>query len=194
MAARWILAVICALALAGCSEDASGNADSSDRGPTASTSASSAADPCDFRGGTFPREAVGGSESSVIRTAEVSQDSCIDRIAFEFDSLERNLPPRYVVSYEPGPFVDFNQGYEITVGGSAYLAITFEKTAATNLEGDLLYESQESVEPADLHHLQELRLVVAPEGAVKFVIGLDAERPFVIDGAASPPRVTVTIG
>lgn len=195
MAARWFLAVICVLMLAACSESASGNGDSSaSRRAAPSSESQERANRCDFRGGTFPRESTGGSEALVIRSAEVGQDSCVDRIAFAFDSLDRDLPPKYVVSYEAGPFVDFNQGYEITVGGNAHLAITFEKTAATNAEGDLLYESRESIEPGDLHHLRELRLVVAPEGAIKFVIGLDAERPFLVDGAASPPRVSITIG
>lgn len=188
--------LVAGLGLSGCSEDASGGSGSD--GPASSTTAADAAPsgpaPCDFRGGTVKRESAVGSDASLLISADVSQDACVDRIEFRFASLAANLPPKYVVEYQPGPFHDFNQLYEINVGGEAFLVIRFDQTSASDPEGELTYESRESISPSDLHHLNELRIVIGPDGSVMFVAGLDAERPFVVDGAASPPRVIVTIG
>lgn len=192
--ARWILAVMLALSigLSACS-GASGGPDESSAPTTTAPGAPGAPAPCDFRGGTFKRDSTIGADAALVQTADVSQDGCVDRIEFRFGSVV-NLPPKYVVEYQPGPFHDFNQLYEIDVGGEAYLVIRFDQTSATDAEGGLVYESRESITPSDLQHLQELRQVIAPEGSVMFVAGLDSERPFVVDGSASPPRVIVTIG
>ena len=124
----------------------------------------------------------------------MSNEGCTDRIEFDFTTLAADLPPKYVVEYAPGPFHDVNQLYEVDVAGESDLVIRFDHTSATNLFGELNYRSRESIQPGNLHHLAELRMVVAPDGSVMFVAGLDSERPFAVDGAASPPRVIVTIG
>jgi len=44
-----------------------------------------------------------------------------------------------------------------------------------------------------MHHLQDVRMVRAPDNTLEFVIGLDGRRPFTVDGAPSPPHVVVRI-
>jgi len=70
--------------------------------------------------------------------------------------------------------------------------IRFEQ-ATSLFAGKTTYRSRESITPSGMHHLKEVRLVASPENTVLFVIGLDEKRPFVIDGAASPPHVLVRI-
>ena len=44
------------------------------------------------------------------------------------------------------------------------------------------------------HHLEIVQKLPDVLGAIEWVIGLDSERPFVVDSAAGPPRVSVYIG
>ena len=190
------LLLVLGLALAACTSGGSGGSSSDGASPTTTSTARSAgtAPACDVSGATFKRESTVGSDSSLITAAEVSDTGCSDRIEFRFQSLGADLPPKYVVEYAPGPFRDVNQLYEVDVAGESDLVIRFDQVGATDLEGELVFTSRESIQPGNLHHLAELRMVVAPEGSVMFVAGLDSERPFSVDGAASPPRVIVTIG
>ena len=190
------LLLVVGLGLAACTNGGSGGSSSDGASPTTTSTPRSAgtAPRCDVAGATFKRESTAGSESSLITSAEVSDTGCADRIEFRFQSLGANLPPKYVVEYAPGPFRDVNQLYEVDVAGESDLVIRFDQVGSTDLEGELVFTSRESIQPGNLHHLAELRMVVAPEGSVMFVAGLDSERPFSVDGAASPPRVIVTIG
>jgi hypothetical protein len=194
---RVLAVVVVALAalLAACSSD---SADPDGRTATTRPAAPvpagvAGSERCDFRGSTIERTAGAGAPAATITSAEVGKDLCVDRVAFAFETTD-GLPPRYEASYQQGPFNDYNQEYEITPSGDAYLVIRFDKTTELGSDGELVYSSRESIEPADLHHLRELRMVVAPEGSVMFVIGLDAERPFMVDGSASPSEVVIEIG
>lgn len=122
----------------------------------------------------------------------MSLDQCTDDVRFNFASSDVNLPPRYVAEYQDGPFIDINQPVPAKPAGNAFLVIRFEKVQAEYL-GRPTYRSRESITPSNMHHLKEVRHVAAPENAVLFVIGLDEQRPFSVDGAASPPHVIVRI-
>ncbi len=111
---------------------------------------------------------------------------------FDFTSSDVDLPPRYVIEYQDGPFSDFNQFAQAKIAGSAFLVIRFEKTTS-DFGGKTTYRSRESITPSGMRHLKEVRLVAGPENSVQFVIGLDEKRPFIVDGAPSPPRVVVRI-
>jgi hypothetical protein len=187
------LLLVLGLALAACTSGGGGS-DADERTSPSTSTPRVTTPPCDFSGATFKRESSTGSDASLITSAEVSDAGCTDRIEFDFQSLAADLPPKYVVEYAAGPFHDVNQLYEVDVAGESDLVIRFDGVGATDLEGNLVFESRESIQPGNLHHLAELRWVVGPEGSVMFVAGLDTERPFSVDGAASPPRVIVTIG
>lgn len=139
-----------------------------------------------------PRESQKGPGVSLLETAEVAADACTDNVRFNFISPDLGLPPRYVAEYQDGPFIDVNQPVPAVLEGTAFLVIRFEKSQAT-YQGRPIYRSRESITPSGMHHLQEVRLVASPENTVLFVIALDERRPFVVDGAMSPPHVTVRV-
>jgi len=147
---------------------------------------------CGIRASTVSRESAQGPEISLLQTANVSRGECTDDVRFEFASGDIDLPPRYVAEYQAGPFIDFNQDVPASPGGTVFLVIRFEKTTSSYL-GRSTYRSRESIEPGGMHHLQDVRMVRAPDNWVEFVIGLDQQRPFMVDGAPSPPHVLVRI-
>jgi hypothetical protein len=147
---------------------------------------------CGIRASTVSRESAVGPGISLLQAANVSRGDCTDDVRFEFASGDIDLPPRYVAEYQPGPFIDFNRDVPAQPGGSVYLVIRFEQTTSTYL-GRSTYRSRESIEPSGMHHLQDVRIVRAPDNTVEFVIGLDQKRPFMVDGAPSPPHVLVRI-
>ena len=131
--------------------------------------------------------------------AEVFASGCTDVVTFEFRAGGAELPPGYEAAYEPGPFRDFTSGDEIDVGGEASLVLRFADVSLTEItpedpEGTFTYEGRESIEPFGLNHLREARMVAGPDGFVQWVVGLDSERPFVVDASSLPPTIVVTIG
>ncbi len=125
--------------------------------------------------------------------AQVSPSDCADVVRFEFASGSADTPPDYTIEYQDGPFTDYNQRYEIKVSGAAYLVVRFAKTSNVGFNGKQSFTSRESITPSGMHHLQEARIVLAPEGETEFVIGLDSKRAFAVDGAPTPPHVTIMI-
>jgi hypothetical protein len=151
-----------------------------------------AANTCGIRASELSRESAPGPGISLVETANVSRGDCTDDVRFEFASGDIDLPPRYVAEYQAGPFIDFNQDVPASPGGTVFLVIRFEQATSTYL-GRTTYRSRESIEPGGMHHLQDVRMVRAPDNTVEFVIGLDQKRPFLVDGAPSPPHVLVRI-
>lgn len=129
---------------------------------------------------------------SLLETTEVSAAECTDDVRFNFASSGVDLPPRYLAGYQTAPFIDVNQPAPAEPEGAAFLVIRFENSQASFL-GRPTYRSGESITPSGMHHLREVRLVASPENTVVFVIGLDERRPFIVDGAPSPPHVAVRI-
>ena len=180
------LSVVASLLVAGCGASSG----SSQRFP--SRSPDTAATPCGIRASTVARESEPGPGVALLQTAQVSRAECTVDVRFEFVSSDVDLPPRYVVEYQAGPFLDFNQDAPASPEGAAYLVIRFEQVA-TELGGRTTSRSGESITPGGMRHVQDVRMVRAPDGTVQFVIGLDERRPFVVDGAPSPPHVVVRV-
>lgn len=150
------------------------------------------ANACGLRASTLAREGQDGPALLLLTSADVSAAQCTDDVRFDFASSDVDLPPRYVAEYQSGPFIDVNQPVPADPEGNAFLVIRFEKTQASSF-GRSTYRSRESITPSGMHHLREVRLVASPENTVLFVIGVDEQRPFIVDGANSPPRVVVRI-
>jgi hypothetical protein len=143
------------------------------------------------RASTVPRESQDGLDV-LLETTEVSAAQCTDDVRFNFISTSIDHPPRYVAEYQNGPFIDVNEPARVEPEGNAFLVIRFEKSQASYL-GRQTYRSRESITPSGMHQLKEVRLVSSPENTILFVIGLDEQRPFLVDGATSPPHVVVRI-
>jgi hypothetical protein len=151
---------------------------------------------------TVRRHTPVGSGDVFLVDARVSRiDECVDEVTFEFRSDGRPLPPGYSVEYDEGPFVDFTSGDEFEPAGEAYLVLRFAKTAvfAPTLPGappEPTYTGRESIDPSGMNHLREARIVQGSDGRIQWVIGLDSERPFNVDGSSlallPPPESTTT--
>lgn len=149
---------------------------------------------------TIRRHTPAGSGDVFLVDARVSRiDDCVDEVTFEFRSDGRPLPPGYSVEYGEGPFVDFTSGDEFEPAGEAYLVVRFAKTAvfAPTLPGappEPTYTGRESIAPSGMNHLREARFVQGSDGMIQWVIGLDSERPFNVDGSGlallPPPQST----
>ena len=90
----------------------------------------------------------------------------------------------------------------IDVPGQAHLVVTVAPAASTDVSAEgnpSTYAGNLSLEYGDHHHLVIVRELpdskdAAGQDAVKWVIGLDSVRPFRVDRASNPPRVTILIG
>lgn len=160
-----------------------GESDSTSPGPTMGTS-------CLDHSSTVRRDSPAGNGDVFLIDARVSKiDDCVDEVTFEFRSDGRPLPPGYSVEYGVGPFVDFTSGDEFEPAGEAYLVLRFANTAVfaptfPDAPPEPTYTGQESIAPSGMNHLLEARIVQGSDGMIQWVIGLDSERPFNIDGSS----------
>jgi hypothetical protein len=150
---------------------------------------------CVQHSGTTPRDNPEGDSDVFLLDVRVARlDACADEVVFEFRSSGREFPPGYQIAYEPGPFLDFTSGDEVTPAGAAFLVVRFPRTGIVEVvdaggepDFDETFDlGRESITPSDLNHLEEARLVQGPERTVQWVIGLDSERPFSVDASTLP--------
>jgi hypothetical protein len=158
---------------------------------------------CDTTGtSTIPRRSPRlATQPALLNGVEVTEEGCLDVARFEFEEpgVGAGLPPGYVVEYRPGPFLvgEGEEAQEADIAGSAFLVVTLEATArgvSAETSGQMLtYTGPTDFVPGALAHLQEMMLVVDAPDRMEWVIGVDDERPFLVDAAAGPPRVTIKI-
>jgi hypothetical protein len=180
-----------------------GDSDDGGNDSEPATSEAPALDPtCDLHGtGTFARRSTRASElPAFLEGVEVAPEGCLDRVAFEFESpgVGAGLPPGYVAEYRPGPFFrgEGDEQQELDIAGTAFLVVSIEPAARSvpGEEGEVLtYTGPTDFVPGNMEHLEEMMLVVDGDGRLEWVIGLDSERPFLVDSAAGPPRIIVKI-
>jgi hypothetical protein len=191
-----LLLVACVLALAlGACDAGSPPARSSSSSATAPVAP---AGPCPPFHGTVARaESVGPRPLGLLTDAYAGAVGCLDQVTFTFDSLGQGTPPGYVVEYQDPPFLNGDPPREITPDGAAFLSVTISPAASVDVTkedqprtyfGNLLLQYDEH------HHLVLVQKLDDVLGAVRWVIALDAKRPFVVDSAADPTRITVYIG
>jgi hypothetical protein len=153
-----------------------------------------------FRGVTTSLRSVGPTSPAFLVDATAGADGCLDRVTFTFEPATAAEPPGYEVGYRDAarePFVDGDPPVPIEVPGAAHLVVTIKPAWSTNplVEGrPQTYTGNLSLEYGDHHHLQIVRKL--PDGAntVQWVIGLDGPRPFIVDRATDPPRISIYIG
>jgi hypothetical protein len=180
--------------------------------PAAAAAAAAAAGGCaPFRGVTTKLQSRGPTSSSFLVDATAGVAGCLDRVTFTFDnggivdSAGAAPPPGYVVAYrDPAktPFLDGDPPTAIDLPGSAFLDVTMSPALSTNPLVDgrpQTYTGNLSLEYGDHHHLMVVRKLPDQQQpghppSVEWIIGLDQRRPFIVDRASDPPRVTVYIG
>ncbi|MGH9025429.1 MAG: AMIN-like domain-containing (lipo)protein [Acidimicrobiia bacterium] len=204
MAARQIgLAIALVLVVATACDRASTGDETDSTDPTDSTDAPVAIPGCSTKGtGTFPRRSPRGvSQTALLTAVDITEEGCLDVIRFEFEGpgVGAGLPPGYLVEYRLGPFTvgEGEEAEELDVSGSAFLVVTLE-SSARSIEGEtsgqmLTYAGPTNFVPGGLNQLQEMALFVDAPDQMQWLIGLKGERPFLVDAAAGPPRITIKI-
>jgi hypothetical protein len=153
-----------------------------------------------FRGASAALASVGATVPAVLVGADAGAAGCLDRVTFTFRSLGNGIPPGYVVQYkDPAqePFLDGDPPVAISLPGAAFLVVTMSPALSVDpfVEGmPSTYDGNLSLEYGEHSHLQIVRKLPDGQNTVVWVIGLDSVRPFRVDRAEDPTRVTVYIG
>ena len=197
--------VACVLALAltltGCDSGSSGTTSA-----TTTTTTSLASDgrpvlppaPCDtFHGSTARARSIGTRPAGLLTDAFAGAVGCLDQVTFLFQSLGNGTPPGYVVEYEDPPFTDGDPPVEVGLDGKAFLVVSIAPAASFDFtKGDTprTYLGNLLLRYDEHHHLVLVRKFDDGLGTVRWVIALDGKRPFTVDSASDPTRITVYIG
>ena len=155
-----------------------------------------------FRGAEAPRASTGPTAPGLLTNATAGAVGCLDQVEFTFASKGDGTPqgaglaPGYDVQYVEGPFSD--GGTPISIQGNAFLQVTM-KPAATYDTTDPAHPTKTYSGPLLLrwsqeHHLQVVREMPDAGDSVVWIISLDSQRPFVVDAARDPTRITIWIG
>ncbi len=199
MRIRSLLLVIGVSLLAACQGGGGGDAAS----PTTVAPVTTVAVPgtcAGFRGATTVLQSLGPTAPAALIDAEAGAVGCLDQVTFTFRSFGNGTPPGYTVQYqdpEQHPFLDGDPPAPISLPGAAFLVVRMAPASSVDpfTEGaPATYLGNLSLEYGDHHHLQIVRELPDADKAVVWVIGLDSPRPFRVDRAANPPRVTVYVG
>ncbi len=167
----------------------------------APTTASTSSDTCPgFHGSTTVLQSSGPTAPASLIDATAGAQGCLDAVTFTFRSLGDGTPPGYAVGYRDpvkDPFLDGDPPSPIDVPGNAFLVVRIEPALSIDPfapDAPLTYTGNLSLEYGDHHHLQIVRELPDGKNNIEWVIGLDSVRPFRVDRAENPTRVTVLIG
>jgi len=142
-------------------------------------------------------ESFGPRPMGLLTDANAGAVGCLDQVTFFFRSLGDGVPPGYIVEYAHPPFTDGDPPRQVPVDGAAFLSVTMLPAASVDVstpDHKPTYFGNLFLQYGDHHHLVEVRKLVDVPGGVRWVIALDAERPFLVDSAVGPTRITVYIG
>jgi hypothetical protein len=191
-----LLAVACVLAIAvgACDSSSSPRASS----PPTTTVAGTPAGPCPtFHGTTARAQSVGPRPVGFLTDATAGIAGCLDEVTFTFRSVNSLTPPGYVVEYQDGPFSDGDPPRPISLDGSAFLSVVISPAASfdvTQEDAPRTYFGNLLLQYDEHHHLVLVRKLTDELGTVRWVIALDGKRPFLVDSATDPTRISVYIG
>lgn len=149
---------------------------------------------------TTKLESVGPTSPGFLIDATAGAAGCLDQVTFTFDTGSGLNTPGYVVEYQDpaqDPFRDGDPPEPISLPGDAFLVVTMTPALSTNpliVGQPQTYMGNLALGYGDHHHLQIVRKLRDGENRVIWVIGLDSRRPFLVDRATDPARITVYIG
>ena len=133
----------------------------------------------------------------LLTDASAGAAGCLDVVTFTFQSLGERHPPGYVVEYKDPPFSDGDPPREVTVDGDAFLSVAISPAASVDITKEdtpRTYFGNLFLQYGDHHHFVVVRKFDDVLGTVQWVIALDEKRPFLVDSAANPTRISVYIG
>jgi hypothetical protein len=153
----------------------------------------------------FPHRSVGPVAPGLLIDASAGSNGCVDQVVFVFQSFGNGKPlgaalaPGYLVQYQDParqPFMDGDPPQPISLPGNAFLVVKMAPAASVDPfrpDHPQTYLGNLSLTYGAHRHLLIVRKLPDQNGAVIWVIGLDARRPFVVDAAEDPTRITVDI-
>ena len=129
--------------------------------------------------------------------ATVTSEPCWDRITFVFEPTGAMVPPGYEVEYrDPSTFVEANGGRLPTLG-DAFLHVTFTPAQSYDRRNSRVIQKYLGntllLIPSDVRNIKIVAHRDDGDGTVQWFIGLDSKRPFTVDAASNPPRVSVLV-
>ena len=108
-------------------------------------------------------------------------------MTFSF-TVKADAPPSCAVSYQGGPFSQTGSGAPVNVAGSAFVVVRCSPAYGYDFEtGTTTYTGPKSIAPNGTHHVRNVVETGDFEGVVTWVIGLDAQRPFLVTTPNAPP-------
>jgi hypothetical protein len=135
--------------------------------------------------------------------------ACYDKITFLFDKADGpDMPPGYLVEYRKPPFIEgINTTSEGFDPAKAYLYVELQPTATVDrrfsgsgrrtYHGNLRLQLDEQIRHTVIVEWVDQLEDVTPEDPtddkIVWIIGLDEKRPFTVDSANQPPRVSVLV-
>lgn len=189
--ARFALAVVFVLLLAGCGGDS--NSSEGEGSPTTTAE-------CEpLSGGTLePKQspAIQDRETMFLTDVEVEIEDCVERVSFKFKESEPG--PGYDASYQPADVAtkQDGSGKPIAIAGENFLVVRMFPAMTAEIEGEDVmqtYTGPSSIPaPAEAQMIREVAKTGDFEAQVTWVIGLDNEHPFTV--TASNDELVVEIG
>jgi hypothetical protein len=188
--ARFALAVVCVLLLAGCGSDD----DESFAGPQ-STVPTSECEP--LSGGSLAKKvtpADQGVETAFLSGVEIDVEDCTERVTFKF----KDNGPGYDASYQPEQVAKFEDGSgdPVAIAGGDFLVVRMSPAMTAEIEGEDVqptYEGPRSIPaPTNARFIREVAQTGDFESRVTWVIGLDNKHPFTV--TAEDDELVVEIG
>jgi hypothetical protein len=201
MRSRRCLAVVTAavalVAACGDGDDGSGQA-----GPTTTAAATTTAAPtttapaptdvCDFDGTTDSVTGPAEGEFFQLTAVRAARQPCFDRVVLEFREPGR---PGYSVGYQPGPIVMDGSGDPVAVEGAAFLVIRVDRASGFDAGANMpSYTGPARIAPSDTVQVREVVRTGDFEGVLAWVVGVDQQRPFIVQVLSDPTRLVVDIG
>jgi hypothetical protein len=196
------IALTLVLALTACSGDGDDKA-ATDRGTTTSTSTASTSSTtggststtgsCPTVGTTATKDSPRPAVDQLLSDVTTATDGCTDTITFAFQANAASMPG-YQVEYADPPFTN-SAGQAVTPAGTAFLKVRFVPAWIADLNQEsapLTYTGPRSITPTGLRTVRGLELYDATEAVVSWVVGLDAKRPFTVDGSSA--QVVIRVG
>lgn len=161
--------------------DASGGSTTTVEGSTTTVgAATTTTEPCPEPSGSIePIDTGLGAELLLLESVDVTAaDRCTDAVEFDFREAGGE-EPGVTVAYREPPFTEDGSGEPIDVAGSAFVELVFEPAATFDfLTGELSYTGPEEIVAANTRYVREVSLAGAFEGTVRWIVGLDEQRPF----------------
>jgi hypothetical protein len=121
---------------------------------------------------------------------------CRDVVTFDFRSTGVGTSPGYTIGYQSGPFRSGEGDQILKVNGSAFLVVRFDSAMGADLtkpDAPLTYTGPSTLTPDGMQHVLQIKRISDFEGVLVWAIGLDAKRPFIVDGSPTPPKIVITI-